>query len=336
MPMGNFLDTLSNYRSVAITGLAKNAGKTECLNYLLGMFHRNGTPTGVTSIGVDGESTDAVTLTGKPEITLFEGTLFVTSESFYHRRRLVSEILATGSRRTALGRQVYARVLHRGKVILSGPPDTATLKTTIRRLHELGAGTVLVDGALSRLSLGAPEVTDAVVLATGAALSPSVNEIVRQTAYTAELMNLPRIDNFPEVPDNFTRGIAAIDSRGELHKLELPTALALDRIEGDIFRYGRIFYVAGAVTDRILDRFRGPTTLVIRDFSCMFAGLQSYRTFKASGGYIMVRKRGNLVGLTVNPVSPQGYRVDSGKVCELLTEATGLPAVDIRHHIIYQ
>lgn len=328
--MGNFLDTLSNYRSVAITGLAKNAGKTECLNYLLRSLHRDGTPTGVTSIGVDGESTDAVTLTGKPEITLFEGTLFVTSESFYQRRRLISEIVDTGSRRTALGRPVFARVLQRGKVILAGPPDTATLKTTIRHLHKLGAKTVLVDGALSRLSLGAPEVTDAVVLATGAAISPSVKEIVSRTAYTAELMNLPRIKDFPAIPDNFSRGIWAVDTHGIIHKLKLPTALALDKIEGDIFRYGRKFFVGGAVTDKILDRFRGPVTLIIRDFSCMFAGLQSYRAFKASGGNMMVMKKGNLVGLTVNPVSPQGFRVDSARVCELLTEATGLPAVDIR------
>lgn len=137
--MSLFLDTLTRFRSVAIVGLAKNAGKTECLNYLLNHLSRQGVRTGVTSIGVDGETTDAVTLTKKPEITLSGGTLFVTSESFYRRRQLVSEIRETGLRATSLGRQVYAEVKIPGKVILAGPPDTATLKATLTRLHEMGA-----------------------------------------------------------------------------------------------------------------------------------------------------------------------------------------------------
>lgn len=77
--MSTFLDSISDYRSVALVGLAKNAGKTECLNHVLRMLASKGTRTAVTSIGVDGESTDAVSATRKPEITLFEGTVFVTS-----------------------------------------------------------------------------------------------------------------------------------------------------------------------------------------------------------------------------------------------------------------
>lgn len=328
--MHDLLDTLKNYRSVAITGMAKNAGKTECLNYLLHQMERCGRRTGVTSIGIDGESVDAVTMTRKPEITLSGGTLFVTSESFYRRRRLVSEILETGKKGTALGRPVYGRVIIAGKVILSGPPDTAGLKATISRLHELGAETVLVDGALSRLSLGAPEVTEAVILATGAALSPSPAEIERRTCYTVELMTLPEAEGLKGIPASFTRGIGSIDSEGVFHDMKIPTGLSIADEGGDIYRYGRTFYVAGALTDRMLDRFGKDVKLVIRDFSCMFAAQSTYRRFKARGGRIEVRKRANLVGLTVNPCSPYGYRVDSEKLCGRLTASTGLPAIDIR------
>lgn len=190
---------------------------------------------------------------------------------------------------------------------------------------------MLADGALSRLSLGAPEVTDALILATGAAVSPSPQEIVRRTAYAVELMNLPEEKSLPSPPDDFVRGIAAIGTDGEFHDLKLPTALSLSKMDDDLYRFGNTFYVAGALTDRILDRFHGETTVVIRDFSCMFAGLQSYRMFKARGGTLKVRKSCRLIGITVNPISPQGFRVDSARLCGMLEEATGLPAIDIRN-----
>ena len=144
-PEASLIDRIASYDSVAIVGLAKNAGKTECLNYILRGLHDCGLTPAVTSIGVDGEQTDAVSHTRKPEITLFEETVFVTSESFYRSRGVTSEVLGIGTRATALGRLVTARVKTHGKVILAGPPDTASLRRLIADLGAYSPDVTLVE-----------------------------------------------------------------------------------------------------------------------------------------------------------------------------------------------
>ena len=56
------------YSSVSIIGMCKNAGKTTVLNGLISACMRNAEVLGLTSIGRDGERSDLVTNTKKPEI----------------------------------------------------------------------------------------------------------------------------------------------------------------------------------------------------------------------------------------------------------------------------
>ena len=50
-----FVHELLNYRSVAVVGMEKNCGKTECLNYIIRRMPLDGRRVCVTSIGLDGE-----------------------------------------------------------------------------------------------------------------------------------------------------------------------------------------------------------------------------------------------------------------------------------------
>ena len=61
----------------------------------------------------------------------------------------------------------------------------------------------------------------------------------------------------------------------------------------------------------------------------MFAPPMSYRAFRAKGGRMMVLKGCRLLGICVNPTSPQGYRVDSRTLCEAITSKTGFEAIDV-------
>ena len=131
-----FVDDISDYRSLAIVGLEKNTGKTECLNYILRRIKDSADRFALTSIGIDGENRDQVCQTPKPEIIVPEGMIFVTSEKHYRERRLVAEIMEIDDHRTALGRLVIARAKTSGKVLLSGPADTAGLKSLIRHMKD--------------------------------------------------------------------------------------------------------------------------------------------------------------------------------------------------------
>ena len=74
-----FINDILRHRSLSIVGLEKNTGKTVCLNYILGRLNQLGVECAVTSIGIDGEQTDAVYGSAKPELTLYDRMTFITS-----------------------------------------------------------------------------------------------------------------------------------------------------------------------------------------------------------------------------------------------------------------
>lgn len=332
----SLIEEVSSYKSVAVVGMEKNTGKTECMNYVLRGCSRIGHPVGVTSIGIDGESCDQVTRTAKPEITLAAGTFFSTSEKFYHARRLISDIQGLTEWQTALGRLVTARAITTGKVILSGPVTTGLLRATISEMQRLGARTVLVDGALSRKSLASPAITDAMILATGAALSTNLQELVRQTRFVYDLLHLPVADlSCAAQLASIEQGIWAISEDDTPVDLEIPSALLLQQQKERLYQYGGRLFVSGAVSDKLLDTLRMQpeifhTELIIKDFTRVFATPQAVRAYLQKGGRMTVLRQPKLLAISINPWSPSGYTLHSDKLREALTEVVSVPVVDVR------
>lgn len=323
-----------SYRSVSIVGLEKNTGKTETLNYVLNQLRTIGAQVALTSIGVDGEQTDSVTRTPKPEITLFEGMLFVTSEKHYLERKIVSEILDVSEVRTALGRLITARACSEGKVILSGPSDTAGIRKLIGGMEQFGVQTTIVDGALSRLSLASPAVTDAMILATGAALSANIPQLVRQTRFVQQLIQLPTVESvLAKKLQLLKSGMWAIDVEGNVHDLEIPSVFLLDKREKDIFRFGTRIYVSGAVSDKLLSFLRiqnRNVELIVSDFTKIFVSQREFNSFLKNGNSIKSVIRSKLIAVTVNPLSPSGFLLDSDTLREDMKKALGVEVYDVR------
>lgn len=328
-----FVNDILSHRSLSIVGLEKNTGKTVCLNYILRRLNTLGVHVGVTSIGVDGEQVDSVFATAKPEITLYERTHFITSEQHYLKRQVVSVVEAVDSRRTALGPLVTARVLVGGKVLLSGAATTGVLKQQLVSLDAMGCRLSIVDGALSRLSLASPTVTDAMVLATGAAVSANVKQLISKTRFVYSLINLEEIE--PSLRDrlsNIESGLWAIDSDGEPHDLGIASVFLIDRAEKDILRFGKTLFASGAVSDRLLKvlatKEKG-ITLIARDFTKLFLTPEVYTDFVRRGHRLMVMQRSRLIAITLNPTSPQGFLLDSRSTCEALGDALQTPVYDV-------
>ena len=328
-----FVKDILNHRSLSIVGLEKNTGKTVCLNYILGRMHQLGVHVGVTSIGVDGEQVDAVFATAKPEIVLYEGTHFVTSERHYLSRQLMSDIVAVDEKRTSLGRLVTAEVLVRGKVLLSGAATTRLLRSQIAQLQSLGAQVAVVDGALSRLSLASPTVTDAMILATGAAVSVSLQQLVGRTRFVHSLICLDEVDTSLRARlTGIESGLWAVDGDGQPHDLGITSAFLIGRAEGNIMRYGTTFFASGAVSDRLLRLLSAQArgiTLIMRDFTKFFASPETLTEFRRRSGRLMVLQRSRLIAVTFNPTSPQGFTLDSRIACDALAEALQTPVYDV-------
>ncbi|MBR5055978.1 MAG: hypothetical protein IKX03_02160 [Bacteroidales bacterium] len=307
-----FVGEILKHRSVSVVGLSKNAGKTECLNYIIKRLPLDYFSVAVTSIGIDGETTDQVTGTAKPEITVREGMFFATSEKHFRQQHPVSELFAVSDEDTALGRVVTAKALQEGKVLLSGPSSAVALKRWMRSLNEFGIDLILVDGALSRLSSASPAVSEAMILSTGAAVSANIRTLVAKTAFVVELIRLPLYCG-PE-PDI---------------RLSSFSTLEAGALQGK-----RVIEVEGALTDRLLQQVKnclgeGEIELVVGDFTKIFCSQELYRAFLLRGGRISVRLKSELLAVCVNPVAPNGIVLDSDILCRELSAQIHLPVYDI-------
>ena len=328
------LDHILSCRTLSLTGMAKNTGKTVTLNYLLDRLQERGTRVAVTSIGIDGEKTDQVTQTEKPEIELYEGTLFVTSEYHYRQRQLLSEIVDLSDDSTSLGRLVTARVLHRGKVILSGPATTGGVRKVLDRMGDYGVDLTIVDGALSRKSHAAPTITDGLILSTGAAIAPDLNTIVKKTSELHDLMRLPEYET--PLSDELLQvenGIFALTDEGCV-SLNIPSSLLSEKYKTELFSHGNVLFISGILTDMMLNFLRMQpevknSTIVVKDFTKVFVTPMNLRLFTSKGGQLRVLKRPNLIAVTVNPVAPSGFTLPSQVLVDAVRRVFDVPVVDV-------
>jgi hypothetical protein len=331
-----FLKDILKHKSVSMIGLDKNTGKTECLKYVLGRLKLSGHRVAVTSVGLDGESSDQVTNTPKPEINLFEHIIFATSEKHFRQKKVTAEILDISERKTALGRLITARAMSEGKCIISGPPDTVWLKNFISSMDHHEVDITLVDGAISRRSLASPAVTDCMLLSTGAAVSANLQQLVKKTKFAVDLIQLPC---FPgpissEIHDKES-GIWAVDANGEIQVLEIDGSIYLNFDTEDIFRHGASIFFSGMITDRALDQLNRLVSdqivhVIAKDFTRIFVSPEKLLKFERKGGKIFVLNRSELIAVCVNPYSPQGYHLDSEAMINALTEVLTVPVFDVK------
>lgn len=319
-------------------GLEKNTGKTECLNYVLQRLPLNERRVAVSSIGIDGETTDQVTKTAKPEIFLREGIYFGTSEKHYLIKRLSAELLEISDENTSLGNIVTAKALTPGKILLSGPSSTNGLRRWMDEMKKYDVDLIIIDGALSRMSLASPTVSESMILATGAAYSANINTLVQKTAFVVKMINLDLTseENYKTFFD-IKNGVWAIednDDGGRLVDLKVASSLSVN-LNTDGLRKCKTLYVSGALTDNFINHIRqnkifNETEIVVRDFTKIFLTPMTYNTFVNGKRKITVLQKSKLIAVCVNPTSPNGIVLDSEKLCKTLSEAINLPVYDLK------
>ena len=355
-----FIAELIKYKSCSIVGLEKNTGKTECFNYVMQRLPLDKIRVAVSSIGIDGETTDQVTKTAKPEIFLREGMYFGTSEKHYLMKQLTSELLEISDETTSLGDIVIGKALTPGKLLLSGPSSTNGLRRWMNEMQKYDIDLTIIDGALSRLSLASPVVSESMILATGAAYSANINTLVQKTAFVVQMINLELTsqENYDTFID-INSGVWAIDEgtgngehgtgnweqgtgngeRGtgkEVNLVDLKVASSLSiNINTDGLEKCKTLYVSGALTDNFINHIRqnkifNETEIVVRDFTKIFLTPMTYNTFVNGKRKITVLQKSKLIAVCVNPTSPNGIVLDSEKLCKTLSEAINLPVYDLK------
>lgn len=365
---GRMTELLSPDATLALAGMCKNAGKTTVLNRLLAELGQEGRKVALTSIGRDGETEDVATGTHKPRIYVEEGTLFATASDLLGNCDTSTEILAMSGVSTPMGEVVVCRARSGGFLDLAGPSMNQQLVQLSEQFRQFGPDKILVDGAISRKSLCSRRVADEVILCTGASYHRDVDVVVADTAYIAELLQLPEAaedqqEGQRQAVDAAGRqkGQAGEDAKkawrdrlllarremGEGGKLlvlgedgvwQAPGRgeKLVDVLRDKQYQKCQYFWLEGAVTDAMLRPLLlsnvplEDRVFVVEDSSKLLLGEDTYRKLGRRGGCIRVLWRIYLRAVTVNPFSAYGNHFDGKELKGKMQAAVELPVLDVK------
>lgn len=319
--------------TTAIVGMTKNVGKTVTFNYLVSEFERTKATIGLLSAGYDGERFDRITLKEKPRIYAPVGSLIATARACHEAADAELELIEAGPLSTPLGAVCLARVIKSGLVELAGPGSVSGLNTVIARMKQNGASHILVDGAINRLASASPLVSGSTILATGASLGPTMDDVIRKTVYRCTLLNSPPVNdrklNFA-ARDGLTKGSAAIiefdGSDYRVEAVEAPIPLLAGVMIKEMCRSDTTALVFGgalvdSILDELLESFKQLPVLIVQDATRLFVTADSYYRYTTRGGKIMVLDHIDLLAVTLNPTEPGGGGYDPAQFLNMMTEA---------------
>lgn len=354
-------------RRLTIAGLAKNVGKTVTLNHVIAGASSRGVRLGLTSTGRDGEKRDAITELPKPAIHAPEGSYVATALEALSESSASIEIVGNTEFHTPFGPIILGRVTEPGTVLLIGPGSSQRISAVLDRLETLGAGLCLVDGSLDRLAAAAPGVTGTLILATGAAYSPSMKATVARTAQAIDVFGLPGAGTETESENLRNRegqpGVSLVIESSLGRAAAIVASLVGDRIlpkagvpsrecpgdqtfpedhvegssrdrSGDRPAIERILLKGALTTSLVAEILRIGITrdieLIVEDATRVIVDGSVWRRFRRRGGRVSVLRPIRLLAVTCNPWSPSGPGYPQPEfIDEVYRLAGGLPVFDL-------
>ena len=140
-------------RVTFITGPGRASGKTSLLLAALTMLRRSGEEAALLGIGFEGVAKGLGSPQGRAtRLRVEAGELFASTASWLEGCGASPEILGLLSGSGAFGRLALARARRPGDVVLVGPESNEATAEAVALMREVGAATVLVDGAFGRLT----------------------------------------------------------------------------------------------------------------------------------------------------------------------------------------
>lgn len=338
--MGLLLDLSNKYRTLSIVGMAKNAGKTTALNFLIEEAMDEGVKLGITSTGRDGEAQDVVTGTEKPRVYLDEGTIVSVPSQLYDLADAGLEILMRTPYSTAIGELLICRVADAGYVQVAGPVINSETKKLSNDMFRLGCDLIMIDGAIDRRSIASPDTSDAIILATGAVLSRSMKKVVEETAHIVELYSLPEFNDSDRVKkfieeDNFEH-IICFNEDGDAEILDLITGLGASRFIDDAIKEDtKYVFIPGAFTNSVIADISRKNLkqveFILKDPTKIFVNVMDWGILRKKGFKVSVLKNIEIAAITVNPWAPQGYTFESEALTSAISEVLPhIPVIDVR------
>lgn len=346
----------SNLRRIAFVGVAKNCGKTTTFNHVL----RRLPPAervGLMSIGIDGEAHDVLLGTPKPHIVVEPGAYVATAQRAVEGCTARLEYVHSLGIETPLGEVFVGRVTSPGNVVLAGLRHRDDYLRALAAFEAEGLDRVLIDGAYGRTIAAHADLSDAVVVSTGAVVAAGTSDVSGDgaietiVARTSEL--LERL-TMPVVEDEAHRALLtrALETRATLlgyddgRTGQLPAASALVGLAsaGGLWTPDvDAIAIPGLVSDRVAELLLAtppritssgvrPRTLLVPDGTAFHLEPRLWRRLCA-GWDVRVLRSAVVVGISINPTSVQGHRVDEQRLREALEARwEGVAVFNPLHH----
>ena len=337
--MGLLYDLSTKYKTLSIVGMAKNAGKTTALNYLIEEADDEGIRLGITSTGRDGETQDLVTGTEKPKVFLYEDTIVSVPTQLYDLADAGLEIIKKSEYRTSIGDLLLCRVADSGYVQIAGPVATVHTKKMCQEMFDMGCQLILIDGAIDRKSIASPETSDAIILSTGAVLSRNLKKVIEDTAHIVELYSLPELEACTArqlITEHMDEDKIMVIKKDRADILDLTTGLVSSRfIDEAIDDDTDYVYIPGAFTNSVIADIN-PAKLkrvnfVLKDPTKIFINQMDFGQLRKKKFKVSVMKNIEVAAVTVNPIAPSGYSFDHQVLRDAMQKALpDIPVIDVR------
>ena len=335
----DFFTKIETPKVISIIGLAKNVSKTTTLNYIIRKIGESYI-LGLTSIGRDGEKYDVITDLPKPQIYVKKGTFVVTATQCFEDSKIKFEVIKNTGFNTPLGEVMILKARGDGYIELAGPSINNQLKNICVELKNLGCDLILVDGAFDRRSYATPLISDATIISTGASVSRTLNEVIDLTVHTINLLNIAQEMNEEAV--NLSKKIMKKSKIGIINRTHsiklLKVATALDSAQNIIENLdedSKYVVISGAITNKLLEDLMSSTqkhkgiTFLVTDGTKLFLSNKTLTKFQKKGGIIKVLNPINIIAVTINPTSPNGYEFDKDVFLKSLTEELKIPVYNL-------
>lgn len=311
MPRKSLIEVIGNHKIIATMGICKNAGKTTVLNYIVHEFVAKQS-LGITSIGYDGEDIDVITLLPKPKILVYPGMMVATTRSCLLKSDAHYEIVFDPQMNTSIGQVFIVRIKSSGFMEVSGPSIRSNLQVITYKMIELGCDKVILDGAAGRCSFGT--IADICILSIGAAISTSMEKVLKSSRHEIDLLQLKGFDGIEEI--------------------EKVDDVPYQKIQHKGFEY---FVFRGSLVDQDLEEIiklsedmEGEIKVVVNDPTTLFITPRLLHKFRSKNGRIYVRHPVHLAAITLNPMSPYGEWFESKKFLAEMSKVTDLPVYDVK------
>ena len=320
-------------RVLTIIGMAKNVGKTVTLNYMQKALYAQGIALGLTSIGRDGESFDALTHLAKPSIVVQPQTIVATAEKVIIDPNLWDYLQQTDIC-TPLGNVVILKAKSVNQVVLAGPSKNEDVRQLLQCLTRWGTRCTLIDGAFDRQSSADPLVSSQVVLATGATLSRDVEELLHITTCRVEQLTIPKSNDDYLKLYHHSKAKVLVIGHNQCQEHFVSTSLLsitqwLTILEDDC----SVLIIKGAMGDglaqALLKKQRIPI-VVVQDGSKIFITVGLWRQLRARNIQVQAVQPISLLGVTINPTYPGGKGIDPGVLLQKMGAALApIPVMDV-------